>query len=102
MTGSHRQPFTTVPAAPVSFATVFELEEIATFVEQDALRFYTWQGQALPCSFIKVTTGLPSIQALRARLHAGHIPPGCAGCNELRTSVPPLEHIRCKEAVHEF
>jgi sulfatase maturation enzyme AslB (radical SAM superfamily) len=59
------------------------------FVEQDTMRFYTWQGQVLPCCFIKDTSGLTSIGALRASLHAGNVPAGCAGCKEL-CAVAPL------------
>lgn len=56
------------------------------FVEQDTMRFYTRDGQALPCCFIKNTQGITSIAALREGLYAGSIPAGCAGCKELQAA----------------
>lgn len=58
------------------------------FLERDRMRFYTWQGQELPCCFIKDTTGIESISGLRTALVNGEIPLGCSGCPELRPAKP--------------
>jgi sulfatase maturation enzyme AslB (radical SAM superfamily) len=60
------------------------------FVQQDTMRFYTREGQALPCCFIKNTQGIASIAALRGLLQAGEPPPGCLGCKELSRVAPNL------------
>jgi MoaA/NifB/PqqE/SkfB family radical SAM enzyme len=53
------------------------------YVQQDSMRFYTRQGLALPCCFIKDTRGINSIQELGTLLLNGSTPPGCIGCKEL-------------------
>lgn len=54
------------------------------FLHQDLMRFYTCDGLALPCCFIKDTEGIESIAGLRTMLQRGQVPKGCAGCGELR------------------
>ncbi|WP_409997585.1 radical SAM protein [Curvibacter sp. APW13] len=63
--------------------------KVCHFAEQHTLRYHTWQGKELPCVYIKDTTGFTTIAALRASLHAGHVPPGCLGCQHLRPKAPP-------------
>lgn len=58
------------------------------FVERDLMRFYTLDGLALPCAFIKDTTGIGSIGGLRQLHAAGVTPPGCLGCAHLRPKAP--------------
>ena len=57
------------------------------FLHQDLMRYYTCNGLALPCCFIKDTQGIESIAGLRTALGQGRVPKGCAGCDELRPSV---------------
>lgn len=60
------------------------------FLESDLMRFYTWNGQQLPCCFIKDTTGIGSIPELKQSLARGEVPFGCSGCQELRsTAITP-------------
>ena len=59
------------------------------FLHQDLMRYYTCSGLALPCCFIKDTEGIESIAGLRNSLQQGHVPNGCAGCDELRPGAVP-------------
>jgi MoaA/NifB/PqqE/SkfB family radical SAM enzyme len=54
------------------------------FVAQDRMRFYTLEGLALPCCFIKDTRGIDSIAGLKQQLAAGEVPAGCLGCTHLQ------------------
>lgn len=59
------------------------------FLHQDLMRYYTVNGLALPCVFIKDTVGIESIAGLRSALQQGSVPKGCAGCDELRPIAQP-------------
>lgn len=76
------------PAAPVLWrerpqVPGSEAPQNCRFLHQNALRYYTWNGLALPCCFIKDTQGIESIEGLRGMLARGQVPAGCAGCREL-------------------
>jgi len=58
------------------------------FVERDLMRFHPLEGPALPCAFIKDTTGIVSIAGLRQAIGTGEPPAGCLGCRELRPKAP--------------
>ena len=53
------------------------------------MRYFTVDGLALPCCFIKDTVGIESIAGLRSALQQGSVPKGCAGCDELRAIAQP-------------
>ncbi len=64
------------------------------FLHQNIMRYHTVQGMALPCCFIKNTSGIESIEHLRNQLAHGNTPIGCLGCSELRpvaAQTTPLE-----------
>lgn len=80
---------TTQPDAPPIVAPPPSRQpQTCRFLQQDRMRYYTWDGQELPCSFIKDTQGIPSVTGLRTMLSEGHVPPGCAGCRELKLLNP--------------
>lgn len=62
------------------------------YLYQDSMRYYNWEGLALPCCFIKDTRGIDSIDGLRRDMESGIVPFGCMGCRELvyKTSQNPV------------
>lgn len=70
-------------------ATTDVTSRTCRFLHQDLMRYYTCTGLALPCCFIKDTEGIESIAGLQTSLAQGHVPKGCAGCDELRPAAAP-------------
>ena len=71
-------------AAAPEIAAAAPVPRSCRFLHQDLMRYYTVTGLALPCCFIKDTEGIESIASLQTSLAQGHVPKGCAGCDELR------------------
>jgi molybdenum cofactor biosynthesis enzyme MoaA len=94
----YAQRYPQVLAQPITLHANPSLARAQTcrFLQQDAMRYYTWTGLALPCCFIKDTQGIESIVGLRTLLAQGHIPAGCKGCRELRSMDIP-EQCEMKE-----
>ena len=66
-----------------------QLETTCRFLREELMRYCTCTGLALPCCFIKDTEGIESIAGLQTSLAQGHVPKGCAGCDELRPAAAP-------------
>ena len=53
------------------------------YLQRQLMRFYTWEGQELPCCFMKNSSDFTTRQQLGARLASGLLRICCAGCPQL-------------------
>jgi hypothetical protein len=60
------------------------------YLERPLRRYYDIEGREYPCCYIKDARLHEPIDAMRAKMAAGEIPPACTGCREILTadSVP--------------